>query len=73
MRLLIDAQLPLLLNAILNELGYESLHVDSLINGDESSDNEITNYAEAHQLTLIELFKTVNFVEINSNGIATHE
>ena len=117
MKLLIDAQLPLLLNAILNELGYNSIHVDSLINGDESSDTEIINYAEEHQLIVVtkdsdffhfhslqnkptklllvstgniknkqllhifrknhlqlsELFENVNFIEINSNGIASHE
>ena len=117
MKLLIDAQLPLLLNTILNELGYNSVHVDSLLNGDESSDSEIINYADEHKLIFItkdsdffyshslqtkpsklllvstgniknkqllyifrknhvqlhELFKTANFVEINSNGIASHE
>ncbi len=117
MKLLIDAQLPLLLNTILNELGYNSIHVDSLINGDESSDTEIINYAEKHELIVVtkdsdffhshslqnkptklllvstgniknkqlldifrrnhlqlsELFETVNFIEMNSNGIASHE
>ena len=117
MKLLIDAQLPVLLNTILNELGYNSIHVDSLINGDESSDTEIINYAEVHNLIVVtkdsdffhshslqnkptklllvstgniknkqlldifrknhfhinDLFKTVNFVEMNSNGIASHE
>ncbi|MBI3521040.1 MAG: DUF5615 family PIN-like protein [Bacteroidetes bacterium] len=117
MKLLIDAQLPTLLAAILNELGYQSIHVDSLINGDESTDTEIINYAEKHQLIVVtkdsdffhshsllkkpaklllvstgniknkqlfdifrrnhlklyELFEIVNFVEINSNGIASHE
>jgi predicted nuclease of predicted toxin-antitoxin system len=116
-KLLIDAQLPLLLNTILNELGYNSVHVDSLLNGDESSDSEIINYADEHKLIvttkdsdffyshslhtkpsklllvstgniknkqlldifrknhlqLHELFKTANFVEINSNGVASHE
>lgn len=117
MKLLIDAQLPLLLNTILNELGHNSIHVDSLINGDESSDTEIINYAEKHELIVVtkdsdffhshslqnkptklllvstgniknkqlldffrrnhlqlsELFETVNFIEINCNGIASHE
>ena len=117
MKLLIDAQLPLLLNTILNELGYDSVYVDSLLNGDESSDTEIINYAEENKLIVItkdsdffyshtlqnkptklllvstgniknkqlldifrknhlqlsELFKTVSFIEINSNGIASHE
>ncbi len=117
MKLLIDAQLPILLNTILNELGYYSVYVDSLLNGDESSDTEIINYADEHKLIVVtkdsdffyshspqnkpiklllvstgniknkqlldifrknhlqlsELFKTVNFVEISSNGIASHE
>ena len=117
MKLLIDAQLPALLNTILNELGYNSTHVYSLTNGDESTDTEIISYAENHKLIVVtkdsdffhshslqnkptklllvstgniknkqlfdvfrrnhlqlnELFKTVNFIEINSNGIASHE
>lgn len=117
MKLLIDAQLPLLLNTILNELGYNSVHVSNLINGDESTDIEIIHYAENNELIVVtkdsdffhshslqnkpsklllvstgniknkqlldifrknhlqlhELFKTVNFIEINSSGIASHE
>ena len=117
MKLLIDAQLPQLLNAVLNELGYNSIHVDSLINGDESSDVEIINYADSNNLIVVtkdsdffhshslqnkpaklllvstgniknrqlldifrknhsrthKLFETVNFLEINSSGIASHE
>lgn len=53
MKLIIDAQLPLLLNSVLNQLGYNSIHVESLINGDESSDTEIINYAEEHNLIVV--------------------
>ena len=53
MKLIIDAQLPILLASVLSELGYNAFHVESL--------------------PINELFKTVNFVEINSNGIASHE
>lgn len=117
MKFLIDAQLPVLLNDILNELGYESTHVCSLINSDESTDKEIIDYSEANNLIVVtkdsdflhshslfskptklllvstgniknkqlldifrknhtqlnEFFKTVNFIEINCAGIASHE
>jgi predicted nuclease of predicted toxin-antitoxin system len=64
-KLLIDAQLPLLLNTILNELGYDSVHVDSLLNGDESSDTEIINYAEENTTIVIDKRIRIFFILIH--------
>ena len=38
MKLIVDAQLPAKLCEILNQLGLESIHVDELPKGDETSD-----------------------------------
>ena len=53
MRLLIDAQLPVKLCEILSELGIESQHVESLPKGDETSDVEITNFADGEGLIVV--------------------
>lgn len=53
MRFLVDAQLPPLLCEILKKEGIKSRHVDSLPAGDESSDNEITEYADLNDLIVI--------------------
>jgi predicted nuclease of predicted toxin-antitoxin system len=44
MKLIVDAQLPTKLCEILNQLGLESMHVDELPKGDETTDTEITNF-----------------------------
>ncbi|MEX2593324.1 MAG: hypothetical protein WD426_11150 [Anditalea sp.] len=41
MRLIVDAQLPVKLCEILKQLGLESIHVDQLPKGDESTDMEM--------------------------------
>ncbi|WP_340103476.1 DUF5615 family PIN-like protein [Rhodohalobacter sp. 8-1] len=53
MRFLVDAQLPPLLCEILKKEGIKSSHVDSLPAGDESSDKEITEYADQNDLIVI--------------------
>ncbi|MGB3182219.1 MAG: DUF5615 family PIN-like protein [Cyclobacteriaceae bacterium] len=50
---LVDAQLPAKLCEILNGLGVNSIHVDSLPNGDESTDDEIVAYADKHDIIVI--------------------
>jgi len=53
MKLLIDAQLPSKLCEILFDLGLESMHVLDLEHGDESTDNQISTYADKHDLIVI--------------------
>ena len=53
MKLLIDAQLPAMLSEILNQLGIDSIHVDQLPKGDESSDVEISQYADENDLIVL--------------------
>ena len=53
MKFLIDAQLPSKLCEILNTVSLESVHVDSLPEGDESKDSFITNYADRNGLIVI--------------------
>lgn len=50
MKLIVDAQLPVKLCEILNQLGVESIHVDDLPKGDETSDREITKIADRENL-----------------------
>lgn len=50
MKLIIDAQLPMKLCEILEELEIESIHVEELIKGDETPDPEIANYADQNNL-----------------------
>jgi predicted nuclease of predicted toxin-antitoxin system len=53
MKLIVDAQLPEKLCEILNQLGLESIHVDELPNGDETSDIEITKFADRENLIVV--------------------
>jgi predicted nuclease of predicted toxin-antitoxin system len=53
MRLLVDAQLPVKICEILNQLGIESLHVEVLPNGDETSDKDITKFADRENLIVV--------------------
>jgi len=53
MKLIIDAQLPVKLCEILDDLGLESIHVDELPQGDETPDSRITQYADDNDLTVL--------------------
>jgi predicted nuclease of predicted toxin-antitoxin system len=53
MKLIVDAQLPIKLCEILQQLGLESIHVDQLPNGDETSDWEITKLADLEDLIVV--------------------
>ena len=53
MKFLVDAQLPSKLCEILDTIGIDSIHVDSLPEKDETSDKEITVYADANDLIVI--------------------
>lgn len=53
MKLIVDAQLPVKLCDILNQLGLESIHVDELPKGDETPNMEITKFADLEKLTLL--------------------
>jgi len=53
MNFLIDAQLPPKLGEILESLDIESTHVNSLPNGDETSDRDISMFANDHNLIVI--------------------
>lgn len=53
MKLIFDAQLPTKLCEILNILGLESMHVDELPKGDETSDLEIIDYADRQNLIVV--------------------
>ncbi len=53
MKLIVDAQLPAQLCEILNQLGFESVHVDQLPKGDETSDTEIADYADVEELVVL--------------------
>lgn len=53
MRLIVDAQLPIKLCEILNQLGLESIHVDQLPKGDETPDMEITKFADLENLIVV--------------------
>lgn len=53
MKLIVDAQLPIKLCEILDQIGLESIHVDHLPKGDETPDVEITNYADAENLVVL--------------------
>lgn len=59
MKLIVDAQLPVKLCEILQQLGLESIHVDQLPKGDETPDWEITKLADLEDL--IVLTKDVDF------------
>lgn len=53
MKFLIDAQFPPKLCDILRAAGLDSVHIDSLPNGDETSDKEIASYADEQGLIVI--------------------
>ncbi len=53
MKLIVDAQLPNKTCDILNGLGINSIHVDELPNGDETSDTDITEYADVNNLMVL--------------------
>ena len=50
MKLIVDAQLPSKLCEILAQLGIDSIHVDTLPEGDETSDLEISEFADKNNL-----------------------
>lgn len=53
MKLIVDAQLPVKLCEILNQLGLNSMHVDELPQGDETPDAEITEFADLENLIVV--------------------
>ncbi|MEM9675319.1 MAG: DUF5615 family PIN-like protein [Bacteroidota bacterium] len=53
MKFLIDAQLPVKMCEILQSLGLNAIHVDDLPKGDETSDTDISTYADQHELIVI--------------------
>lgn len=53
MRFLVDAQLPVKMCEILQKSGLDSVHVDVLPNGDETSDKDIASYADQNDLIVI--------------------
>lgn len=53
MKFLVDAQLPSKLCEILETAGLTSVHVDSLPNEDETSDRDISIYADQEDLIVI--------------------
>jgi len=53
MKLIVDAQLPNKLCEILNQLGFDSIHVDELPKGDETSDADIIQYADDNELIVL--------------------
>jgi len=53
MKFLVDAQLPPKLCDILQSLGLDAIHVDSMPKGDESSDKEICLFAIENNLIVV--------------------
>lgn len=53
MKLIVDAQLPKKLCEILDHLGLKSMHVDELPHGDETTDKEITSFADKESLIVL--------------------
>jgi predicted nuclease of predicted toxin-antitoxin system len=53
MKLIVDAQLPVKLCEVLNQLGFESIHVDELPKGDETPDLEIAEIADRENLFVL--------------------
>jgi len=53
MKLIVDKPLPAKLCEIMNQLGLESMHVNELTNGDETSDAEITNFADSESFIVV--------------------
>lgn len=53
MKLIVDAQLPAKLCKVLNQLGWESIHVNELPKGDETPDLEIIKIADRQNLIVV--------------------
>lgn len=53
MRFLVDAQLPIKLCEILKIKGFNAIHIDSLPEGDETTDKDISFYADQHGLIVV--------------------
>lgn len=53
MKLIVNAQLPIKLCEILNQVGLDSIHVDELPKGDETPDSEITKIADLENLMVV--------------------
>lgn len=53
MKFLIDAQLPPGMCGVLQKTGYDAMHMELLPKGDESSDRDITMYADDHGLMVV--------------------
>ena len=62
MKLIVDAQLPVKLCEVLNQLGFESIHVDELPKGDETPDLEISEIADRENL--IVLTKDYDYIKL---------
>lgn len=53
MKFLVDAQLPSLLCHIFANAGFCAIHVQDFQKGDESTDKEISFYADTHDYTVV--------------------
>ncbi|MEQ9300261.1 MAG: DUF5615 family PIN-like protein [Cyclobacteriaceae bacterium] len=53
MKLILDAQLPVLLCKVLDKLQISSMHVEALPQGDETPDREIVKYADENDLIVV--------------------
>lgn len=53
MKFLSDAQLPSKLCEVLEKAGFDSIHVNSLQKGDETSDIEISTFADENNLIVV--------------------
>ena len=53
MKIIVDAQLPELLCTILEQIGIPSMHVNNLEHGDETSDVEISHFADSNNLIVM--------------------
>jgi predicted nuclease of predicted toxin-antitoxin system len=53
MRLLVDAQLPVRLVALMTELGHDGVHTSELPNGNRTPDREITRIAEVQDRIVV--------------------
>ncbi len=49
-------ELPSKLSSILNQLGIDAMHVDELPEGNETSDANIIEYADANNLIVLTIF-----------------
>ena len=53
MKFIVDAQLPRILQARLNDLGHEAIHVKELPRSGDTSDSEITALADAEDRVVV--------------------